>query len=171
MAAFNERLLLEANLYMVLLLIRRRLRRQHRRRHRFCVREIYRSRQTNGAYNTLVQELRLFDREYFLGKRMKATWVLVVEAIKLLNLFHEFLACSCRCVFDRHICKHRMWREKPVTLASWDRNEALWGRYKAPQDTFRSLWFLVDRWNRTSFYPSDPDCCDRWSRSQPSKQS
>ena len=36
-----------------------------KRKHKFWVREIFRRRIQSGAFNTIVRELRLFDREYF----------------------------------------------------------------------------------------------------------
>ena len=64
MAAINRRFLLQSNLFALLVLIRLRLQ-QKRRKHRFWVRRIFQLRERYGAYHTLVQEMRLFDREYF----------------------------------------------------------------------------------------------------------
>ena len=90
MMAWNDRLVLEANLYAMFVLIRKRMQLQKRRRHRCRVCEIYQSRQINGANHTLVQELPLFDRVFELSKHVwmlkdsnkdyKVVWCIVARA-------------------------------------------------------------------------------------------
>lgn len=52
---------------LVAVLLRRRRRRRdvEKRKKRFWVREIYQKRSTHGLFHSLVQELRLADREYY----------------------------------------------------------------------------------------------------------
>ena len=65
MADVEEEILLQANLFLLLVLKRRHRQRQNRRKHRFWVRRIFLKRQELGAFHTLVRELRVSDREYF----------------------------------------------------------------------------------------------------------
>ena len=67
MAAIDELLALYAYYLLTLVMIRRRGRRQtkEKRKHRFWVRKVFKKREELGVYHTLVQELRLHDREWF----------------------------------------------------------------------------------------------------------
>ncbi|CAH3176401.1 unnamed protein product, partial [Porites evermanni] len=65
MADVNRRASLLACYLLILSILRRRRARTIPRRHRFWVRQIYQKREELGAYHTLVQELRLHDREFF----------------------------------------------------------------------------------------------------------
>ena len=66
MAALNRRLLLKAQLVLLIAYMRLRKRRKKvKRKHKFWVREIFQNRAQHGQFNTLFQELRLADREYF----------------------------------------------------------------------------------------------------------
>ena len=64
MAEEDERFLVEAS-FFVLLVLKKQIDRHKRRRHRFWVREIFQRRNEYGVFYTLMQELRLGDREYF----------------------------------------------------------------------------------------------------------
>ena len=64
MAEEDERFLVEAS-FFVLLVLKKQIDRHKRRRHRFWVREIFQRRNEYGVFYTLKQELRLGDREYF----------------------------------------------------------------------------------------------------------
>ena len=50
---------------LILLLLRRRLRLKRKYKKRFWVRKIFQDRQEKGEFHTLVQEMKLFDHEYF----------------------------------------------------------------------------------------------------------
>ena len=69
MASLNKRMLLKYQLYLMLSLValRRKREQKHkkRRKHRFWVRKLFTNRYNKGAFNTLVAELRLHDREFF----------------------------------------------------------------------------------------------------------
>ena len=65
MADMEEEILLQANLFLLLVLKRRQLKLQNRRKHRFWIRKIFLRRQELGAFHTLVRELRVSDRENF----------------------------------------------------------------------------------------------------------
>ena len=60
-----EVLLLQGHAFLLLAALRRRIQRKKRKKHRFWVRAIFKERRRYGAYHTLVQELRMFDREFF----------------------------------------------------------------------------------------------------------
>ena len=64
MADLNRRFLLKKKL-LILLIIRRRLRNHQKQEKRFWVRPFLLARTQKGLYNTLVNELFLFDHEYF----------------------------------------------------------------------------------------------------------
>ena len=67
MAAFDERANLEDPYLLVIAVLRRRREREARRKRRFWIREILKKKSEEfGAYHTLVQELRLGDREFYL---------------------------------------------------------------------------------------------------------
>ena len=70
MADAEEEFLLQANLFLLLALKRRHRQFQNRRKHRFWVRKIFLKRQELGAFNTLVRELRVFDREYLAADKL-----------------------------------------------------------------------------------------------------
>ena len=65
MADVEKEILLQANLFLLLVLKRRHRQLQNRRKHRFWVRKILLKRQELGAFHTLVRELRVSYREYF----------------------------------------------------------------------------------------------------------
>ena len=65
MAAINREFLSQANLFLLIALTRSRSRKIKRKKHRFWVREIFKLGEKLGAYYTLVQEMRLQDRQYF----------------------------------------------------------------------------------------------------------
>ena len=65
MADVNRRANLLACYLLILSILRRRRAPRIPRRHIFWVRQIYQKREELGAYHTLVQELRLHDREFF----------------------------------------------------------------------------------------------------------
>jgi len=65
MAAFDERANLVVPYVLVITVLRRRREREARRKRRFWIREIFKKREEFGAYHTLVQELRLGDREFY----------------------------------------------------------------------------------------------------------
>ena len=65
MAANYEEFLTLASNYIVVALLHRVRERQVRRKPRFWVRKFLRLRERYGAFHTLVQELRIHDREYF----------------------------------------------------------------------------------------------------------
>lgn len=56
------------NLLLVLLLKKRQLRvtHSHKRKHRMWVRKIFLERKAKGEYHQLIQELRIYDHEFFL---------------------------------------------------------------------------------------------------------
>ena len=61
-----RRLQLQTGVMLVLMAIQHRRKRQQMvRKHRFWVREIFKNRLQFGSFHTLVQELRLHDREFF----------------------------------------------------------------------------------------------------------
>ena len=66
MAAFDERAHLVAPYLLVIAILRQRRKREPRRKCRFWICEIFKKREEFGAYNLLVQELRLGDREFYL---------------------------------------------------------------------------------------------------------
>ena len=67
----NERLRvlkLQTGAMLILTAIQHRRKREqqkNKRKHRFWIREIFKNRQNFGTFHTLVQELRLHDREFF----------------------------------------------------------------------------------------------------------
>lgn len=67
MAHVNTRFILLCQLKLLIsILARRRKQKQKKRRsHRFWVRDIFKNRVEKGAFNSLIPELRLHDREYF----------------------------------------------------------------------------------------------------------
>ena len=67
MGAFHERANLEAPYLLVITVLRRRREREARRKRRFWIRVIFKKRAEFGTYHTLVQELRLGDREFYFG--------------------------------------------------------------------------------------------------------
>ena len=69
MADVNRRANLVACYLLILSILRRRRGRRVPRRHRFWIRQIYQKREELGAYHTLVQELRLHDREFLVKIR------------------------------------------------------------------------------------------------------
>eukprot|EP00794_Sanderia_malayensis_P014938 gene14938-16478_t len=67
-ATLNQRLLLQAKLLLIVALLRRKrklLWKKQYRRKRIWVREIFQERESKGQFHTLLQELRLHDREYY----------------------------------------------------------------------------------------------------------
>ena len=65
MAAFDERENLVAPYLLVIAVLWRRRERKARRKRRFWIRQIFKKREEFVAYHTLVQELRLGDREFY----------------------------------------------------------------------------------------------------------
>ena len=65
MAAFDERANLVAPYLLVIAVLRSRREKEARRKCRFWICEIFKKREEFGAYHTLVQELRLSDREFY----------------------------------------------------------------------------------------------------------
>ncbi len=61
----EDEFLLHASSFVLLALKREIDKRKRRRKHRFRVRDIFKKRREYGVFNTLMQELRLSDREYF----------------------------------------------------------------------------------------------------------
>ena len=64
MAVINKNLILNYRLFVTLLILRRR-KSVKKRKHLFWVRELFKNRVKQGAFSTLVQEMMLFDREFF----------------------------------------------------------------------------------------------------------
>ena len=64
MAVIKKNLLLNYRLFVTLLILRRR-KSVKKRKHLFWVRELFKNRVKQGAFSTLVQEMMLFDREFF----------------------------------------------------------------------------------------------------------
>ena len=65
MAAFDEKANLLAPYLLVIAVLRRRKEREARRKGRFWIREIFKKRAEFRAHDTLVQELRLGDRDFY----------------------------------------------------------------------------------------------------------
>ena len=63
----DKKLLLQCqlNLMLSLLAVRRKRKGSVKRKHRFWVRELFQQRAEKGAFNTLIPELKLYDREFF----------------------------------------------------------------------------------------------------------
>ena len=67
--AYVNKQILRSQLYIILAVIARRRKRKRniivKRSHRFWVRRFLKKREEKGAFNSLIPELRMFDREYF----------------------------------------------------------------------------------------------------------
>ena len=63
MADIEEGILLQANLFLLLVRKSQHRQLQNQRKHRFWVRKIFMKREELGAFHTLVSELRVSDRE------------------------------------------------------------------------------------------------------------
>ena len=66
--AYVNKQFLWSQLYIILVVIARRRKRKNiivKRSHRFWVRRFLKKREEKGAFNSLIPELRMFDREYF----------------------------------------------------------------------------------------------------------
>ena len=66
MAVIKKYLILNYRLFVTLLILRRR-KSVKKRKHLFWVRELFKNRVKQGVFSTLVQEMMLFDREFFLS--------------------------------------------------------------------------------------------------------
>ena len=64
MAVIKKNLTLNYRLFVTLLILRRR-KSVKKRKHMFWVRELFKNRLKQGAFSSLVQEMMLFDREFF----------------------------------------------------------------------------------------------------------
>lgn len=87
MEAFNDRLFLELQLFSWLILLRKKRKRKfQRRKHRFWVRDLIKKRKETSQYFTLVQEMRMGDREYFF-RQAKVRCCLIQKFVLLQFLY------------------------------------------------------------------------------------
>ncbi|PFX24144.1 hypothetical protein AWC38_SpisGene11300 [Stylophora pistillata] len=92
MDAKDAELLMGVNILLLLSLLKRRIAARAKKKFRFWVRQVLRERETYGAFHTLFNELRLFDREYF----FRLIWMTPERFEHLLSIVGPFITHYCR---------------------------------------------------------------------------
>ena len=156
MADLNRRFLLKKKL-LILLIIRRRLRNHQKQEKRFWVRPFLLARTQKGLYNTLVNELFLFDHEYFFHNfrmtpslfeklvRLVAPYIIKSSAIRETCSPGERLAVTLR------------------YLATWDSQRTIGTSYRISpstmgriiRETSQTLWVVLSKFIKAPKTPRE----------------
>ena len=106
MADVEEEILLQANLFLLLVLKRSHRQLQNRRKYRFWVRKIFLKRRELGAFHTLVRELRVSDFSPAIGLFVSVFEFLTVTVVNALisrNFLHKFLVTNATLFNASHV--------------------------------------------------------------------